>query len=139
EPRGKAKAATSQSDGATSTSDESVKASEGTSATSKSSASAKSEQAAASTGNGRSAAQTAEELRRTKSSPLVRRIAQEHGVDIAGLEGTGLSGRVTKNDILSFIESGSPVAATAATPAATRPTAIPAAPEPAPLKPGAGD
>src|SRR6185295_19365538 len=55
--------------------------------------------------NGRSATQTAEDLRRTKSSPLVRKIAQEHGVDIAGLEGTGLSGRVTKNDILSFIES----------------------------------
>ena len=64
----------------------------------------------ASTDNGRSATQTAEELRRTKSSPLVRRIAQEHGVDIAGLEGTGMSGRVTKNDILSFIESGSPAA-----------------------------
>jgi 2-oxoglutarate dehydrogenase E2 component (dihydrolipoamide succinyltransferase) len=47
-----------------------------------------------------------EELRRTKSSPLVRKIAQEHGVDISQLEGTGLSGRVTKNDILSFIESG---------------------------------
>ena len=52
-------------------------------------------------------AATAEELRRTKSSPLVRKIAQEHGVDISKLEGTGLSGRVTKNDILSFIESGS--------------------------------
>ena len=49
---------------------------------------------------------TADELRRTKSSPLVRKIAQEHNVDISKLEGTGLSGRVTKNDILSFIESG---------------------------------
>jgi pyruvate dehydrogenase E2 component (dihydrolipoamide acetyltransferase) len=66
---------------------------------------------ASSTDNGRSA--TAEDLRRTKSSPLVRKIAQEHGVDIARLEGTGLSGRVTKNDILSFIESGSPAAASA--------------------------
>jgi pyruvate dehydrogenase E2 component (dihydrolipoamide acetyltransferase) len=55
-------------------------------------------------GNGRE--QTAEELRRTKSSPLVRNIAKEHGIDISRLEGTGLSGRVTKNDILSFIESG---------------------------------
>jgi pyruvate dehydrogenase E2 component (dihydrolipoamide acetyltransferase) len=55
-----------------------------------------------------SATSSAEDLRRTKSSPLVRKIAQEHGVDIARLEGTGLSGRVTKNDILSFIESGSP-------------------------------
>jgi 2-oxoglutarate dehydrogenase E2 component (dihydrolipoamide succinyltransferase) len=55
-------------------------------------------------GNGRE--QTAEELRRTKSSPLVRNIAKEHGIDISRLEGTGMSGRVTKNDILSFIESG---------------------------------
>ena len=59
-------------------------------------------------GNGSSANATAEELRRTKSSPLVRKIAEEHGVDIAQLEGTGMSGRVTKNDILSFIESGAP-------------------------------
>ncbi len=93
--------------------------------------------------NGRSAAQTAEELRRTKSSPLVRRIAQEHGVDIAGLEGTGLSGRVTKNDILSFIESGSPavagakLSAPAARPAAgSVSVATPAAP---PVKPAEGD
>lgn len=55
-------------------------------------------------------AATAEELRRTKSSPLVRKIAEEHGVDISQLEGTGLSGRVTKNDILSFIESGTAAA-----------------------------
>src|SRR5437763_3318434 len=59
---------------------------------------------AATGGNGRE--QTAEELRRTKSSPLVRNIAKEHGIDISRLEGTGLSGRVTKNYILSFIESG---------------------------------
>src|SRR5687767_15078371 len=56
--------------------------------------------AASATGNGGSATASAEDLRRTKSSPLVRKIAQEHGVDIARLEGTGLSGRVTKNDIL---------------------------------------
>jgi pyruvate dehydrogenase E2 component (dihydrolipoamide acetyltransferase) len=54
--------------------------------------------------NGRE--QTVEELRRTRSSPLVRNIAREHGIDISRLEGTGASGRVTKNDILSFIESG---------------------------------
>lgn len=50
--------------------------------------------------------QSVEELRRTRSSPLVRKIAQEHNIDITKLEGTGTSGRVTKNDILSFIESG---------------------------------
>src|SRR6266571_5178519 len=51
-------------------------------------------------------APSAQELRRSKSSPLVRKIAEEHGIDLKQLEGTGMSGRVTKNDILSFIESG---------------------------------
>ncbi|MGH9928250.1 MAG: dihydrolipoamide acetyltransferase family protein, partial [Pyrinomonadaceae bacterium] len=96
---------------------------------------------AGSTGNGGGAAQTAEELRRTKSSPLVRRIAQEHGVDIAGLEGTGLSGRVTKNDILSFIESGSPVGAKVIAPATrlASSSAIQQAPVASPVKPAEGD
>ncbi|MEO8649749.1 MAG: 2-oxoglutarate dehydrogenase, E2 component, dihydrolipoamide succinyltransferase [Acidobacteriota bacterium] len=49
---------------------------------------------------------TAEELRQTRSSPLVRNIAKEHGVDISRIPGTGLSGRVTKNDILTFIDTG---------------------------------
>jgi pyruvate dehydrogenase E2 component (dihydrolipoamide acetyltransferase) len=56
-------------------------------------------------GNGRSAALSKEELRRQKSSPLVRRIAQEHNVDIGQIKGTGISGRVTKHDILGYIES----------------------------------
>jgi 2-oxoglutarate dehydrogenase E2 component (dihydrolipoamide succinyltransferase) len=47
-----------------------------------------------------------DELRRQKSSPLVRRIAQEHNIDIAQIHGTGINGRVTKQDILEFIESG---------------------------------
>ncbi len=50
--------------------------------------------------------QTIEDLRKTKSSPLVRNIAREHGIDISRLEGSGLSGRVTKKDILNFIDSG---------------------------------
>ncbi len=49
---------------------------------------------------------TVDELRRTKSSPLVRNIAKEHGVDITRIPGSGISGRVTKHDILSFIETG---------------------------------
>ena len=49
---------------------------------------------------------TIDDLRRTKSSPLVRNIAREHGVDITRIPGTGISGRVTKQDILSFIETG---------------------------------
>ena len=91
-------------------------------------------------GNGGRAA-TTEELRKTKSSPLVRRIAREHGVDIARLEGTGLSGRVTKNDILSFIESGTASASaetkTAAAPAPARPASE--VPAPAVTKPAEGD
>ncbi|MDP2322363.1 MAG: dihydrolipoamide acetyltransferase family protein [Acidobacteriota bacterium] len=43
---------------------------------------------------------------RQKSSPLVRRIAKEHHVDIGRIAGTGLGGRVTKQDILGFIEKG---------------------------------
>ena len=84
---------------------------------------------------------SAEELRRTKSSPLVRKIAAEHGIDIKQLDGTGMSGRVTKNDILSFIESGSPAPQTAAAPVKAQPAPSPAAPtQPAPaIKPGEGD
>jgi pyruvate dehydrogenase E2 component (dihydrolipoamide acetyltransferase) len=60
-------------------------------------------------GNGTSAGngqRDVDELRRIKSSPLVRNIAREHGVDISRIPGSGLSGRVTKKDILSFIETG---------------------------------
>jgi pyruvate dehydrogenase E2 component (dihydrolipoamide acetyltransferase) len=49
---------------------------------------------------------TVDELRRSKSSPLVRNIAKEHGIEISRVSGTGMSGRVTKTDILSFIDSG---------------------------------
>lgn len=47
-----------------------------------------------------------EERLRTKSSPLVRRIAAEHGVEVAGVAGSGVAGRVTKRDIMAFIETG---------------------------------
>ena len=47
-----------------------------------------------------------EERLRTKSSPLVRRMAAEHGVEISGLQGSGIAGRVTKKDLLEFLESG---------------------------------
>ena len=57
-------------------------------------------------GDGARGAASREELRRTRSSPLVRKIAAEHGVNISALQGTGISGRVTKNDIVSFIEQG---------------------------------
>ena len=52
--------------------------------------------------------QTNEDARRQKSSPLVRKIAQEHNVDLSQVQGTGLSGRVTKQDILGYIQLGKP-------------------------------
>jgi pyruvate dehydrogenase E2 component (dihydrolipoamide acetyltransferase) len=81
-----------------------------------------------------------------RSSPLVRKIAREHGVSLSQISGTGLGGRITKQDILSFIENQSPtpttavpVTATSAQPApapASRPSAPPApAPYPGDLVP----
>jgi 2-oxoglutarate dehydrogenase E2 component (dihydrolipoamide succinyltransferase) len=49
---------------------------------------------------------TVEDLRRVRSSPVVRKIAQEHHIDISRLRGTGVSGRVTRKDILEALESG---------------------------------
>ena len=68
---------------------------------------------------------TSEERLRTRSTPVVRRIAQEAGVDISAVPGTGHQGRVTKQDILSFIERGGAPAAEAP-PAAKVPPSAPA-------------
>jgi 2-oxoglutarate dehydrogenase E2 component (dihydrolipoamide succinyltransferase) len=65
---------------------------------------------AASGGNGSSF----EERVKTKSSPLVRKIAAEHGIEIAAMQGSGVAGRVTKRDILQYIESGAAQAPAAA-------------------------
>ncbi|MEP6923975.1 MAG: 2-oxoglutarate dehydrogenase, E2 component, dihydrolipoamide succinyltransferase [Pyrinomonadaceae bacterium] len=56
--------------------------------------------------NGGNGNVSVEELRRTKSSPLVRKIASEHSIDISQISGSGVSGRVTKDDIINFIASG---------------------------------
>lgn len=55
-------------------------------------------------------------------SPVVAKIAAEHGVNLQQVQGTGLNGRITKNDVLNFVESGKPSIPT------TRPTA-PSMPE----------
>ena len=74
----------------------------------------------AATGNGK-----------TFVSPVVARIAAEHGVDPTSVPGTGTGGRVTKKDILSFIESGAAAVPPPAPPAPVAETAPPPAPEPA--------
>ena len=73
------------------------------------------------------------EAERVRSSPLVRKIAKEHGVNVAQVRGTGMGGRVTKDDILQFIEargtpSQRPAAAASTTgPAISQPVYAPAA------------
>jgi 2-oxoglutarate dehydrogenase E2 component (dihydrolipoamide succinyltransferase) len=66
---------------------------------------------------------TREERLRKKSTPLVRKIAAEHDVEIERVEGTGIAGRVTRDDILAYIEEREEA------PAAERPAAAPAAEE----------
>ncbi|MCL7971291.1 MAG: 2-oxo acid dehydrogenase subunit E2, partial [marine benthic group bacterium] len=87
------------------------------------------EPAAASTPGG---PETREERIRGKSTPLVRKIAAEHGVDLSDVTGSGIAGRVTRDDLLAFIEAGGAAAAGAAAPA---PASAPA-PAPAPAAPG---
>ena len=62
-----------------------------------------------------------------RSSPLVRKIAREHNVNLSQVSGTGLGGRITKQDILDFIEKSARPAAPAKTSSAPAP-AKPAAP-----------
>ncbi len=71
---------------------------------------------------------------RTFVSPVVARIASEHGVDPTAVQGTGTGGRVTKKDILAFVESGGQAEAVQA----PQPEATPeAAPAPEPVQPTA--
>lgn len=65
---------------------------------------------------------------RTKSSPVVRNIAKEHGINLAELSGSGIGGRVTKKDIEAHIASGA--ATPAAPPAAPTPSATATPPPP---------
>ena len=79
-------------------------------------------------------------------SPVVARIAAEHGVDVSRVPGTGRGGRVTKKDILAYVESGAPEAAPpappardpargAACPTSRRPSGRPPRPRPRPSRP----
>ncbi len=66
------------------------------------------------------AANVQEDDEHARSSPLVRKIAREHNVNLSQVEGTGLGGRITKQDIQAFIESGS--GSSAGAPSSSRPT-----------------
>jgi pyruvate dehydrogenase E2 component (dihydrolipoyllysine-residue acetyltransferase) len=88
---------------------------------------------AATEGNG---AESAEERLRRRSTPLVRKMAAEHNLDLSAIPGSGLAGRVTKNDLLDYLDAGQrPAAEAAPAPAAASSTAAPqrpSAPTPAP-------
>ncbi len=74
------------------------------------------------------AAREDEEDSDVRSSPLVRKLAREHNVDLAKVSGTGTGGRVTKQDVLDFVEhrAAAPIAAPASRPAAApAPVVIP--------------
>ncbi len=78
-------------------------------------------------------AETLEERLRRRSTPLVRKIAAEHGLDISTIAGSGMAGRVTKNDVIAYIESPPAAAAPAAAPVpAVAPALAPAAAASAP-------
>ncbi len=68
-------------------------------------------------------ANSLEERLRTRSSPLVRKIAAEHGVEIAGINGSGIAGRVTKRDLLAHLDAA-PLAAPTPAPAAALPSSV---------------
>jgi len=81
--------------------------------------------------------ESAEERLRRRSTPLVRKMAAEHNLDLSAIPGTGIAGRVTKNDVLSYLETGpavempgAPAAAPAAVAPVAAPRAAPAAPAP---------
>src|SRR5579875_1879917 len=79
------------------------------------------------------------EAEHVRSSPLVRKIARENNVNLAAVPGSGAGGRVTKEDILSYVEKGGAPAAAPARPAAPAPAApsAAAAAAPAMAKPAA--
>jgi pyruvate dehydrogenase E2 component (dihydrolipoamide acetyltransferase) len=76
------------------------------------------------------AAASSSSTERIHSSPLVRRLAKEHGVDLSAIEGTGAGGRITKEDIEAVIAGQSAPAAASAPAVAARPSVPPPAPAP---------
>jgi len=65
---------------------------------------------------------------RTRSSPLVRRLARDNNVDLGQVQGTGMGGRITKQDIMAFIDRQGTAAPAPASSAASAPAPSPARP-----------
>jgi pyruvate dehydrogenase E2 component (dihydrolipoamide acetyltransferase) len=86
--------------------------------------------ASAETASAPSASSAEEGSEEARSSPLVRKIAREHGVNLSQVSGTGLGGRITKQDIMAFIERPASAPVAPAVPA-SQPSTAPAAARPA--------
>ncbi|HYC33635.1 MAG TPA: dihydrolipoamide acetyltransferase family protein, partial [Gemmatimonadales bacterium] len=91
-------------------------------------------------GNG--GAETAEERLRRRSTPLVRKMAAEHNLDLSAIPGSGLAGRVTKNDVLDYLDAAAAGTREAGTAGGAEAPAALTAPQPAyaagaPPSPGA--
>ncbi len=78
------------------------------------------------------AEETAEQRLQRKSTPLVRKMVEEHGLDLTQIPGSGSAGRVTKTDVLTFLEAGAPAASAAPASAPAAPVAASAPTAPAP-------
>ncbi|HEX6547818.1 MAG TPA: dihydrolipoamide acetyltransferase family protein [Candidatus Dormibacteraeota bacterium] len=94
----------------------------------------------AGTGTGTATATATAISERPRFSPAVRRLAEENGIDPSTISGTGEGGRVTRDDVLAYLEKGgAPQAPAAAAPAAPPAPAAAAAPAPPPAPQPAGD
>jgi pyruvate dehydrogenase E2 component (dihydrolipoamide acetyltransferase) len=89
-------------------------------------------------GSGNGVPDTAEERLRRRSTPLVRKMVAEHNLDLSAIPGSGIAGRVTKNDVLNYLEAGPAAAGPAEPSPVPLPTAAmaPAAAAPAPASHG---
>ncbi len=72
-------------------------------------------------------------------SPAVRRLAREHNLDVAQITGTGMGGRITRNDVLRFLETAPVAAAASVAPSPVAPPSAPPSPPAAPAEIGADE
>ena len=83
---------------------------------------------------------SAEDRLRRRSTPLVRKMVEDHNLDLGAIPGSGSAGRVTKQDVLSYLEAAPAARAEPVTPAPAAPVpGVPSLPPGAPVAAWAGD
>jgi 2-oxoglutarate dehydrogenase E2 component (dihydrolipoamide succinyltransferase) len=81
--------------------------------------------------------ETMEERLKRRSTPLVRKMAAEHNLDLGSIPGSGLAGRVTRNDVLNYLDRGAQPAAASAAASEAPPAVAPAQPAAPVVRPAA--